>query len=319
MLKHCVVTGGAGFIGSNLVRHLLRRANEVTVIDNLSTGCIENLSDVIDKVRFVQGDIRDLGLLRSEFQGIDIVFHQAALPSVPRSIADPISSNSSNIDGTLNVLVAAKDCGVSRVVLASSSSAYGDTQILPKTEDMQANPLSPYATTKFVGEIYARVFAGLYDIETVCLRYFNVFGPYQDPNSQYAAVIPKFISLMCHGLRPVIYGDGEQSRDFTYVDNVVQANLLAAKISKVSGEVFNVGCGRRYTLNELVRLLNRMLNTSLEPEYVSPRPGDVRHSMASIDKARNLLGYEPPVSLEEGLERTVRWFQKHNQHCSQTV
>ncbi len=309
VLHHYVVTGGAGFIGSNLARRLIREVDRVTVIDNLSTGHMESLSDILEEIHFVEGDIRDLNLLKSEFQGAEVVFHQAALPSVPRSIADPIPSNSNNIDGTLNVLVAAKDCGVRRVVLAASSSAYGDTQILPKAEDMEANPLSPYAVTKFVGELYARVFARLYDIETVCLRYFNVFGPYQDPNSQYAAVIPKFITLMCNGKRPVIYGDGEQSRDFTYVDNAVVANLLAAKAPNVSGEVFNVGCGKRYTLNELVRSLNRLCGTSLEPKYVDPRPGDVRHSMASIESARRLLGYSPPVSFEKGLERTVRWFQ----------
>lgn len=309
-MAHYVVTGGAGFIGSNLVRRLLREADRVTVIDNLSTGHIGNLTDVFEDMRFVEGDIRDLDLLKSEFQGVDVVFHEAALPSVPRSITDPISSNSSNIDGTLNVLVAAKDCGVRRVVLAASSSAYGDTEVLPKQEEMAPNPLSPYAVTKYVGEVYAKVFANLYDIETVSLRYFNVFGPYQDPNSQYAAVIPKFVTLMCDGKRPVIYGDGEQSRDFTYVDNVVEANLLAAKAPNVSGEVFNVGGGKSHTLNELVRLLNELLSTSFEPEYVSPRPGDVRHSMASIDKARRLLGYSPSVAFEKGLEATARWFRK---------
>jgi UDP-glucose 4-epimerase len=289
---------------------LIEEDYEVTVIDNLSTGRIVNISDVLDGVRFVQGDIRDLDLLKLEFQGAEVVFHQAALPSVPRSIADPISTNSNNIDGTLNVLVSAKECRVRRVVLASSSSVYGDTEILPKTENMVANPLSPYAVTKYVGEIYAKVFAELYGLETLCLRYFNVFGPYQDPNSQYAAVIPKFINLMIKGERPVIYGDGEQSRDFTYVDNVVEANLLATKVPNVSGDVFNIGCGKRFTLNHLVEVLNELLGLSIEPAYVAPRPGDVRHSMASIDRAREVLGYDPPVSFEEGLEETVRWFME---------
>ncbi len=309
-MSKCVITGGAGFIGSNLVRRLIGEGYEVTVIDNLSTGRIGNISDVLDEVRFVQGDIRDLDLLKLEFQGAEVVFHQAALPSVPRSIADPISTNSNNIDGTLNVMVAAKECRVIRVVLASSSSVYGDTEILPKTENMVANPLSPYAVTKYVGEIYAKVFAELYGLRTVCLRYFNVFGPYQDPNSQYAAVIPKFINLMIKGERPVIYGDGEQSRDFTYVDNVVEANLLAVKVRNVSSDVFNIGCGKRFTLNHLVEVLNELLGASIEPEYKVPRPGDVRHSMASIDKAREVLGYDPPVSFEEGLERTVSWFRE---------
>lgn len=305
-----VVTGGAGFIGSNLVRRLIQEGHTVTVIDNLSTGRMGNLADVMDRARFVQGDIRDLDLLKLEFEDAEVVFHQAALPSVPRSIADPISTNCNNIDGTLNVLVAAKECRVRRVVLASSSSVYGDTEILPKIEDMVSNPLSPYAVTKYVGEIYARVFAELYGLETASLRYFNVFGPYQDPNSQYAAVIPKFINSMIKGERPVIYGDGEQSRDFTYVDNVVEANLLAAKVPNVSSEVFNIGCGKRFTLNHLVEVLNELLGTFIEPEYVAPRPGDVRHSMASIDKARQVLSYDPPVSFEEGLERTVSWFRE---------
>ncbi len=304
-----MVTGGAGFIGSNLVRRLLSEGHKVTVIDNLSTGYAENLSDVMKHVDFVEGDVRDLALLKSKFQDAEVVFHQAALPSVPRSVADPIASNASNIDGTLNVLVAAKDTGVRRVVIAASSSVYGDTEVLPKEESMEPNPLSPYAVTKYVGEVYAKIFPKLYGLETVCLRYFNVYGPYQDPASEYAAVIPKFITLMSEGKRPVIYGDGEQSRDFTYIDNAVEANVLAANAPNVSGEVFNVGCGERYTLNRLVKVLNRLLGTSLEPEYASPRPGDVRHSMASIDKAKNMLGYNPPVSFEEGLEKTVRWFQ----------
>ncbi|MBE3584478.1 MAG: SDR family oxidoreductase, partial [Limnochordaceae bacterium] len=260
------------------------------------------------KIEFIQGDIRDLGLLRRAFAGAEVIFHEAALPSVPRSIADPLATNENNIDGTLNVLVAAKEMGVKRVVIAASSSAYGDTERLPKVENMPANPLSPYAVTKYVGELYGRVFSRVFGLETVSLRYFNVFGPRQDPASQYAAVIPKFILAMLRGEQPLIHGDGNQSRDFTYVDNVVEANLLAAKVPGIGGEVFNIGCGARFTLNELVAALNRILGTRITPRYGPPRPGDVRHSLASIEKAGKLLGYRPTVGFEAGLKRTVDWF-----------
>jgi nucleoside-diphosphate-sugar epimerase len=309
-LKHCLVTGGAGFIGSHLTTALVNKSFKVTVIDNLSTGHLENLSEVLDDITFIRGDIRDIELLKKSFKGVDVVFHQAALPSVPRSIKDPIVSNASNIDGTLNVLVAARDAGVKRVICAASSSAYGDTEVLPKSEEMPSNPLSPYAVTKYVGELYSKVFSRVYGLETVCLRYFNVFGPRQDPNSQYAAVIPKFIIAMSKGESPRIYGDGEQSRDFTYIDNVVEANLLAASASDVSGEVFNIACGERYTINGLVDKLNEIFETNIEPEYDPPRPGDVRHSMASIEKAEKFLGYKPVVTFQEGLRRTVEWFTK---------
>lgn len=308
ILGRCVVTGGAGFIGSNLVRRLVGCADEVVVLDNLSTGRIENLKGLESRVEFVQGDVRDAGLLNRLFKGAEVVFHQAALPSVPRSIQDPIASNASNVDGTLNVLVAAREAKVRRVILAGSSSVYGNTAALPKVEDMPTNPLSPYAVTKLVGELYGRVFTHVYGLETVTLRYFNVFGPRQDPNSQYAAVIPKFIMKMSRGEQPEIYGDGEQSRDFTYVENVVEANILAATVEGVAGEVFNIGCGERHTLNELVEKLNYLLGTTIEPKYGPPRPGDVRHSMASIEKATTLLGYRPLVSFDEGLRRTVEWF-----------
>lgn len=242
-MKHWLVTGGAGFIGSHLAGKIIGKCDKLTVIDNLSTGHLENLSEFKDEIEFIKGDIRDIDLLRNLFSGVEVVFHQAALPSVPRSVKDPIASNANNIDGTLNVLVAARDAGVRRVVCAASSSAYGDTEVLPKTEDMPSNPLSPYAVTKYVGELYAKVFSRVYGLETVCLRYFNVFGPRQDPNSQYAAVIPKFIIDMSKGEKPHIYGDGEQSLDFTYIDNVVEANLLAANAPGVSGEMFNIACG----------------------------------------------------------------------------
>jgi nucleoside-diphosphate-sugar epimerase len=311
-----LVTGGAGFIGSNLVRHLTENGERVIVIDNLSTGKKENLAGLERNVDFIEGDIRDISLLKERFVGVETVFHQAALPSVPRSVRDPLLSNANNIDGTLDVLVAAKDMGVRRVVLAASSSAYGDTEVLPKTEDMPGNPLSPYAVTKYVGELYAKVFTRLYGLETVALRYFNVFGPRQDPESQYAAVIPKFIISILNGESPRIYGDGEQSRDFTFVDNVVRANVLAAEAKDVAGEVFNVGCGARYSLNYLLERLNTILGTDISAVYDQPRPGDIKHSQASIEKANRLLGYTPMVTFNEGLRKTVGWFCQSNAYLT---
>jgi UDP-glucose 4-epimerase len=303
--KRFVVTGGAGFIGSNIVTDLVKNNNEVTVIDNLLTGKLENLSDVMDEIRFVEGDIQDLNLLKREFDDIDYVLHQAALPSVPRSVDDPIASNQNNIDGTLNVLIAARDAGVKRVVYASSSSAYGNSPTLPKKEDMKPEPLSPYAVTKLVGEYYCKVFYDLYGLETVSLRYFNVFGPHQDPNSQYAAVIPKFITTMLKGNKPVIFGDGTQSRDFTYVQNNVEANLLACVANRAAGKLFNIACGERITLNDLVDILNHILGTDIESVYTEARQGDVKHSLADINLAKDILGYEPKCSFVEGLKKTV--------------
>jgi len=300
------VTGGAGFIGSSLTRAIVERGDEVRVLDNFLTGREENLADLPD-VEIVQGDIRDAETLRTAMQGVERVLHQAAVPSVARSLKDPITSNEANIGGTLNVLIAARDAGVQRVVFASSSSVYGDTPTLPKVETMLPGPLSPYAVTKLTGEHYLKVFHHLYGLETVALRYFNVFGPRQDPTSDYAAVIPLFISLMARGRVPHIHGDGTQSRDFTYIDNVVQANLKAASAPGVGGEVFNVACGQRYTLLDLVAGLNTILGTSIEPTFGPSRAGDVKHSLADIDKARRLLGYEPSTTFEEGLERTVAW------------
>lgn len=301
-----LVTGGAGFIGSSLTRAIVERGGEVRVFDSFLTGREENLADLPD-VEVVRGDIRDLDSLRVAMQGVERVLHQGAVPSVARSLADPFTSNEVNVGGTLNVLVAARDAGVRRVVFASSSSVYGDTPTLPKVETMLPGPLSPYAVTKLTGEHYLKVFHHLYGLETVALRYFNVFGPRQDPTSDYAAVIPLFVSLMTRGLPPKIFGDGTQSRDFTYIDNVIQANLLAAEVPGVGGEVFNVACGQRYSLLDLVASLNAILGTSLEPTFGPRRQGDVLHSLADIGKARTRLGYEPSTTFEEGLERTVAW------------
>jgi len=303
-----LVTGGAGFIGSNLARALVARGDRVRVFDTFLTGRRENLADLPD-VEVVEGDVRDLDELRAAMRGVDRVLHQAAVPSVARSLKDPVASNEANVGGTLNVLIAARDAGVKRVVCASSSSVYGDTPTLPKVETMAPSPLSPYAVSKLSGEYYSSVFTRLFGVEAVSLRYFNVFGPRQDPSSDYAAVIPRFISIMARGERPLIHGDGTQSRDFTFIDNVVQANLKAAEAPNVGGEAFNVACGARYTLLDLVQSLNRIMRTSIEPSFGDPRPGDVQHSLADVDKARRLLGYEPTVTFEEGLERTVAWLR----------
>ncbi|MEN6544581.1 MAG: SDR family oxidoreductase [Armatimonadia bacterium] len=303
-----LVTGGAGFIGSHIVRHLLKRGDEVRVIDNLSTGKLENIAEVRDQVKFFELSIRDLEALRPVFEGVDYVLHQGAIPSVPRSVADPVSSHEANCTGTLNVMIAAKDAGVKRVVQASSSSVYGSNPQLPKVETMRPMPISPYAATKLTQEAYASAFYGSYGLETVSLRYFNVFGPRQDPKSQYAAVIPIFCTRILAGERPVIYGDGEQSRDFTYVDNVVQANVKAALATDGAGQAFNIACGDSMTLNQLVRKLNDLIGTNIEPVYEAARVGDVKHSLADISAARAALGYEPAVQMDEGLEQTVRSF-----------
>ena len=301
-----LVTGGAGFIGSSLSRAIVERGGDVRVLDSFLTGSDANLADLPD-VEVVRGDIRDLDGLRVAMKGVERVLHQAAVPSVARSLKDPLLSNEANITGTLNVLIAARDAGVPRVVFASSSSVYGDTPTLPKVETMTPSPLSPYAVTKLTGEHYLKVFHRLYGLETVALRYFNVFGPRQDPTSDYAAVIPLFINKLARGETPHIHGDGLQSRDFTYIDNVVQANLRAAETPGVGGEVFNVACGQRYTLLDLVAALNTILGTDVQPTFGPPRPGDVMHSLADVGKARQLLGYEPSTTFEEGLERTVVW------------
>ncbi len=299
-----VVTGGAGFIGSNLVERLAEDY-EVIVLDNLSTGFIKN---IIPGVKFIQGSITDLNLLKNLFQGVSYVFHQAALPSVQRSIDDPIATNSNNINGTLNILVAARDCGVSKVIFASSSSVYGDTPTLPKREDMKPNPKSPYAVSKLVGEYYCRVFSDVYGLSTICLRYFNVFGPRQNPDSEYAAVIPRFTTRILHGKPPIIYGDGMHTRDFTYVKDVVKANILAME-SNTEG-IFNIACGRRVSLNDLAHALMELIGTEMDPIYESPRPGDIKDSLADISSAGEAIGYKPDFDLISGLKETVEWFQK---------
>jgi nucleoside-diphosphate-sugar epimerase len=304
-----LVTGGAGFIGSNIVAELLQRGEHVRVLDNFSTGRRENVAPFVEHIDFIEGDLRDLSTVTHAVEGVDYVLHQGALPSVQRSVDAPLASHAANATGTLNVLVAARDAGVRRVVYASSSSIYGDSPTLPKREDMLPAPKSPYAVSKMAGEQYCRAFAEVFGLETVCLRYFNVFGPRQDPSSQYSAVIPLFITAMLHGEVPTIYGDGEQSRDFTYVANVVQANLLAAVApGNAVGRVFNVACGERHTLLDLVAALNDILDTDIEPIHTAPRPGDVRHSLADVSATQDALGYEPEVDFREGLQRTVEWY-----------
>jgi UDP-glucose 4-epimerase len=304
-----LVTGGAGFIGSNIVEELVRRGERVKVLDNLLTGKASNVEGVGSHIQFIQGDIRDLEGLRREFAGVDYVIHQAALPSVPRSVQSPVESHECNATGTLNVLVAARDAGVKRVVYASSSSVYGNSPTLPKREDMPTSPMSPYAVNKLAGENYCKAFTLVYGLPTVSLRYFNVFGPRQDPTSQYAAVIPAFISTMLQGEQPVIYGDGEQSRDFTYVDNVVAANLLACTSEGGVGEAMNIALGDRISLLQLVEKINAILGTNIEPRFEEERKGDVKHSMADVSKAREALKFEPVVSFDEGLRRTVEYLR----------
>jgi nucleoside-diphosphate-sugar epimerase len=309
MSKTYLVTGGAGFIGSHLSERLIREGHSVRVLDDFSSGKIENLESVRDKVEIIRGDVRDINLVREAMDGVEVVFHQAAIGSVPRSVADPLATHEANITGTLNVLMAARDAGVRRVIYASSSSVYGEGAQLPKREDMMPQPLSPYALSKLAGEYYCAVFYRVYGLESVSLRYFNIFGPRQDPTSQYAAVIPRFIAALIEGQPPIIYGDGMQSRDFTYVENAVEANLLAAEARGVAGRAFNVACGNRYTLLELLDRLKRIIGCRVEPLHEAPRPGDIRHSQASIEAAKAALGYRVAVDFDEGLRRTVEWYK----------
>ena len=307
-MAYYLVTGGCGFIGSHLVEVLVQKGERVRVFDNCSTGKAKNIAHVKNRIELIDGDLRELDAVHQAVAGVDYVFHQGARPSVARSVADPILSNNVNINGTLNLLVAAKDAGVKRVVYAASSSAYGNIPTLPRSETLSPQPASPYAITKYVGECYCRVFTQVFGLETVALRYFNIFGPRQDPTSQYSAVIPRFIHAYLHGSSPAIEGDGEQSRDFTYIENAVHANLLACHAEGVAGEVFNIGCGEQTSINRLASLIGEMMETDAKPVYTPSRPGDVRHSRADIRKAQQLLGYEPKVELKAGLRRTIDWF-----------
>ncbi len=304
-----LVTGAAGFIGSNIVEELVTRGAEVRALDNLSTGKMSNLTPFMDRIQFVEGDLNDSQLLGEVVSGVDYVLHQAAMPSVPRSMADPLKSHEANATGTLKLLIAARDAGVKRLVYASSSSVYGNSPALPKREDMPTQPLSPYAVNKLAAEQYCRVFARVFGLPAIALRYFNVFGPRQDPKSQYAAVIPAFISSVLRGESPTIYGDGTQTRDFTYVQNVVQANLLACETDNADGEAINIACGERTSLLDLLSEINRLLGTNVEPIFQPDRAGDVKDSLADINKARALIGYTPVAGFSAGLEATVRSMQ----------
>ena len=305
-----LVTGGAGFIGSHIAGELVRKGHAVRVIDNFSTGKRENISSFLDEIELVEADIREFNACREVVEGMDFILHQAALTSVPLSIEDPLLTNEINITGTLNLLLASRNAKVKRLIFASSAAVYGDDSRLPKTENMEGLPISPYALSKRVGEMYCRLFSQLYGLSTVCLRYFNIFGPRQDPFSQYASVIPNFIGKMLKEEKPSVFGDGEQSRDFLYVSNVVEANILASGISEVSGEVFNIAGGEKTTVNSLVKELNEVLGKEIKPAYDDPRSGDIKHSYADISKARKMLKYEPTVSFSEGLRETVRWYRE---------
>jgi nucleoside-diphosphate-sugar epimerase len=307
-----LITGIGGFIGSSLARALLAKNEQVRGVDNFATGKRENLQEILSRIDFREADILDLDAMHNASAGVDFVLHQAAIPSVPKSVLDPVGSNQANVDGTVNVLVAARDAKVKRVVYAASSSAYGDTPTLPKHEAMTPDPISPYAVAKLASERYMISFFRCYRLETVSLRYFNIFGPHQDPSSQYSGVLAKFITQMLRGEQPSIYGDGEQSRDFTYIDNAVEANLLAchAPASQTAGKVFNVATGRRVTLNETFQLLRGMTAYKGQPNYGPERGGDIKHSLADISQAEKYLGYKPKVDFEEGLRRTVEWYRK---------
>ena len=305
-----LVTGGAGFIGSNTVDELVRRGHSVVVLDDISSGKEDNLAEVRNKITFIKGSITDIEVVRKAMHEAEYVLHLAARTSVPRSVKDPIETNRINIDGTLNVLVAAKELKVKRVVFAASSSVYGETATLPKVETMRPEPISPYGVTKYVGELYGQTFGRCYGLENVALRYFNIFGPRQDPGSPYSGVLAKFCTAFLEGTEPVVFGDGEQTRDFTYVENAVQANLLACEAPNASGKVFNVGVGGRISLKDVLRELARITGKTVEAKYEAPRDGDIRDSQADISQARVFLGYEPQVRFEEGLARTFEWYRE---------
>ncbi|HEY5503806.1 MAG TPA: SDR family oxidoreductase [Sedimentisphaerales bacterium] len=304
-----LVTGGAGFIGSNICTKLISQGCFVRVIDNLLTGKKSNLAAISDKIEFIEADMGNMDAARAAMKGIDVVLHQGALPSVPRSIDDPALTHRHCVDATFTLLLAARDAKIKRFVYAASSSAYGDTPTLPKVETMPVNPLSPYAAAKLMGEYYCSVFYKVFGLETISLRYFNVFGPHQDPASQYAAAIPAFVTSILKDKQPTVYGDGEQSRDFTYIDNVVEANLLAARAKQTKGEVVNIACGEVVTVNEIIDTINRLLGKKIRPIYEPVRPGDVKHSLADITVAKKLLGFKPIVLFKEGLAKAIEWYR----------
>ncbi len=310
-MANYLVTGGAGFIGSHIVERLVADGQPVRVLDDFSSGKRANLAPFAAKIEIVEGDLRRPEDCARACAGIDFVFHEGAVPSVPKSVADPVTSHQANVDGTFNLLLAARDAKCRRVIYAASSSAYGDQPELPKRETACPAPLSPYAVNKLIGEHYLRAFYLCYGLETISLRYFNVFGPRQDPKSQYAAAIPAFVSAILKNEPPTIYGDGEQTRDFTYVDNVVHANILAARAPRTEGQVVNIACGERVTVNQIIAMINKALGKDVAPEYVPARAGDVKHSLAAIDLARQVIGYEPVVPFQEGLRRAIEWY-RHN-------
>jgi len=310
-MEKFLVTGGAGFIGSNICRKLVSQGRFVRVVDNLLTGKKSNLASILDKIDFMEADMGDERVARSAMKDIDVVLHEGALPSVPRSVDDPAATHRHCVDATFTLLLAARDARVKRFVYASSSSAYGDTPTLPKVETMMPAPLSPYAAAKLVGEYYCSVFYKVYGLQTISLRYFNVFGPNQDPTSQYAAAIPAFVTSILKDKPPTIYGDGEQSRDFTYVDSVVDANLLAARAKQTKGEVINIACGEAVTVNEIIDMINELLGKNIKPIHTTPRPGDVKHSLADITLAKKLIGFTPKISFRQGLEKAIDWYRKN--------
>jgi nucleoside-diphosphate-sugar epimerase len=313
-MEKYLVTGGAGFIGSNIVKKILENGDFVRVVDNFSTGRRENIEEFLNNSNFelIEGDITDLEVAKRVVNGIDFVLHQAAIPSVQRSVEDPLRSNNANINGTLNMLIASRDAKIKKFVYAASSSAYGDNPALPKKEDFPPMPISPYALTKYTGERYCQIFWKLYSLPTICLRYFNVFGPKQNPKSQYAAVIPNFISAFIKNEEPVIYGSGEQSRDFTFVENVVSANLSSAKCTDGNGEVVNIACGGETSLNQLVDMLKKITGKDVKADYQKERQGDVLHSRADISKAEKIIGYTPKIKFKEGLIKTFDWYKENN-------
>lgn len=310
-MNRFLVTGGAGFIGSNLCRALVVEGCFVRVVDNLITGQRRNLEGLWDRIEFVEADMGDPDVAHAAMQDIDVVLHQGAVPSVPRSVDNPAETHVHCVDATFQLLLAARDRKVRRFVYAASSSAYGDSETLPKVETMAPNPRSPYAVAKLTGEYYAQVFAEVFGLETISLRYFNVFGPYQDPTSQYAAAIPAFVTAILQDRPPTVYGDGEQSRDFTYVDNVVRANLLAARAKRTQGQVVNIACGEKVTVNAIIRLINEIVGKDVAPTYAPARPGDVKHSLADITRARQTIGYEPVMDFREGLARAIDWYRRN--------